>query len=567
MADGQVLIKDLPEATTVADSSFIPVDNGNLTQKISVENFNDSSNQTAKAYAEQAQAAATTATDAIADVNAKVDAAQAQANRATTQAGYAQDYAADAQTYAGNAQGYANTAQGSATNAAASASSASSSADAAQAQADIATTKAGDVQTYASNAQTYADNAQTYAGNAQGYANTAQTCANTAQSSATSAAASASAAALSADRAAAWSSNSPYIGANKNWYVYDITTEQFVDTGILAEGVKGDEGTPGNLWYTGTDVSGQSITPTIFNTGIAYANKGDLYLNVTEGAVYHCTTPGDDTTAKWVYDFTLTGGGGGGTYDYNDLVNQPKINNVTLIGNKTSSDLGLTQVNSDWNASSGVAQILNKPTLAAVATSGSYNDLNNKPTIPDAVAVKGDAESTYRTGNVNLTKGNIGLGNVGNFKAVSTVASQGLTDTEKSNARANIGAGTSSSDTKNTAGTTNSTSKLYLAGATSQAANPQTYSNANCYASGGALYSNSTQVATDGWTGTKSVDSTNQVTFTGLNDNYGYDLYCQNKLVGISAMTKTGSGTSVTLKFTLTGAASGDVCKLRIIRN
>lgn len=42
------------------------------------------------------------------------------------------------------------------------------------------------------------------------------------------------------------------------------------------------------------------------------------------------------------------------------------------------------------------------------------------------------------------TKSDIGLGNVGNFKAVSTVASQGLTDTEKANARANIGAGTSS---------------------------------------------------------------------------------------------------------------------------
>lgn len=42
------------------------------------------------------------------------------------------------------------------------------------------------------------------------------------------------------------------------------------------------------------------------------------------------------------------------------------------------------------------------------------------------------------------TKSDIGLENVGNFKAVSTVASQGLTDTEKSNARANIGAGTSS---------------------------------------------------------------------------------------------------------------------------
>ena len=42
----------------------------------------------------------------------------------------------------------------------------------------------------------------------------------------------------------------------------------------------------------------------------------------------------------------------------------------------------------------------------------------------------------------NVTKSDVGLGNVGNFKAVSTVASQGLTSTEKSNARTNIGLGT-----------------------------------------------------------------------------------------------------------------------------
>lgn len=40
----------------------------------------------------------------------------------------------------------------------------------------------------------------------------------------------------------------------------------------------------------------------------------------------------------------------------------------------------------------------------------------------------------------SYTASEVGLGNVGNFKAVSTVESQGLTDTEKSNARANIGA-------------------------------------------------------------------------------------------------------------------------------
>ena len=40
-------------------------------------------------------------------------------------------------------------------------------------------------------------------------------------------------------------------------------------------------------------------------------------------------------------------------------------------------------------------------------------------------------------------KTEMGLNNVGNFKAVSTEASQGLTEQEKANARANIGAGSS----------------------------------------------------------------------------------------------------------------------------
>lgn len=55
---------------------------------------------------------------------------------------------------------------------------------------------------------------------------------------------------------------------------------------------------------------------------------------------------------------------------YTDLSNQPSI--------------PAAQVNADWNAVSGVAQISNKPSLATVATSGSYNDLTSKPSIPSA---------------------------------------------------------------------------------------------------------------------------------------------------------------------------------------
>lgn len=39
-------------------------------------------------------------------------------------------------------------------------------------------------------------------------------------------------------------------------------------------------------------------------------------------------------------------------------------------------------LNADWNASNGPGQILNRPSLANVATSGSYNDLKDKPAIP-----------------------------------------------------------------------------------------------------------------------------------------------------------------------------------------
>lgn len=42
-------------------------------------------------------------------------------------------------------------------------------------------------------------------------------------------------------------------------------------------------------------------------------------------------------------------------------------------------------------------------------------------------------------------------------------------------------------DTKNTAGSENSTSKLYLVGAETQEANSQTYSNSNVYISNGTL--------------------------------------------------------------------------------
>ena len=89
---------------------------------------------------------------------------------------------------------------------------------------------------------------------------------------------------------------------------------------------------------------------------------------------------------------TLALSGAGTSADYidgaGDLQTFPTI--PTLTSELTNDSAFITigdvppQVNSDWAAVSGVDEILNKPTLAAVATSGDYNDLSNLPTIPTA---------------------------------------------------------------------------------------------------------------------------------------------------------------------------------------
>lgn len=118
---------------------------------------------------------------------------------------------------------------------------------------------------------------------------------------------------------------------------------------------------------------------------------------LNEGNINSYLVPSGSLTGSLSNSGTLTGqiaiGSGGGTSDYNDLSNKPQINSVTLSGNKTTSDLNISyndlddkptipaaQVNSDWNAESGVAEILNKPTipteiddLSDVDTSGVFN--------------------------------------------------------------------------------------------------------------------------------------------------------------------------------------------------
>lgn len=73
-------------------------------------------------------------------------------------------------------------------------------------------------------------------------------------------------------------------------------------------------------------------------------------------------------------------------------------------------------------------------------------------------------------------------------------------------------------DTKNTAGSTDTSNKIFLIGATSQAANPQTYSHNTAYVgTDGCLYSNNTKVSVNGHTHTVANISDLTATATELN--------------------------------------------------
>ena len=89
-----------------------------------------------------------------------------------------------------------------------------------------------------------------------------------------------------------------------------------------------------------------------------------------------------ENNAKWYSEH----GGGGGTHNYEELENKPSINNVTLVGDKSLSDLGVPTKTSDLTNDSGFITsvpvnsvngktgtvILNASDVGALPTSTAY---------------------------------------------------------------------------------------------------------------------------------------------------------------------------------------------------
>lgn len=69
--------------------------------------------------------------------------------------------------------------------------------------------------------------------------------------------------------------HSPYIGTNGNWYEWDDETEEYTDTGVKAEGPKGDPGEPGAPGedYVLTNQDKQDIAAIVDAEAVKYVSQ------------------------------------------------------------------------------------------------------------------------------------------------------------------------------------------------------------------------------------------------------------------------------------------------------
>ena len=161
---------------------------------------------------------------------------------------------------------------------------------------------------------------------------------------------------------------------------------------------------------------------------------------------------------------TLAAAGGGESGNYNNLENKPSINSVTLSGNKTAADFGLYGTN---NAPPYPVESVNAKTGEVVLTASDVNALPDTTVIPTKTSDLTNDSGFLTSAPVSSVNGKTGavVLNASDVKAlpdtttyVSSVdgssgavttnavktTAQSLSDAQKTQARTNIGAGTSS---------------------------------------------------------------------------------------------------------------------------
>lgn len=110
-----------------------------------------------------------------------------------------------------------------------------------------------------------------------------------------------------------------------------------------------------NKWHTGTAIDGAAGSESTYPaSGISSAFIGDLYLNLSTGTVYQCTTTGTAEKATWKY-MTVLSNVGYGTVQAKHLAEGAALGNIGL-NSITSAKIADRAITSEKITYSGVEQ-------------------------------------------------------------------------------------------------------------------------------------------------------------------------------------------------------------------
>lgn len=207
-----------------------------------------------------------------------------------------------------------------------------------------------------------------------------------------------------------------------------------LDVGTLTDVTVNDEsivdGTVAKIVYE-TGLGEDSSNPATVTAIRAFVNS-----SIENVAAYYVTSDANGNA------FATKAGLDAGPWYYAGSVRTPTRNDYAIVtadethGGQTAR---YTYVKGDEDVSGSWSF---QYTFNMTFTQAQVNAINSGITSAKVSAYDSHISNTSNPHGV--TKAQVGLGNVGNFKAVSTVSGQGLSDAEKTNARTNIGAGTSS---------------------------------------------------------------------------------------------------------------------------
>jgi len=256
----------------------------------------------------------------------------------------------------------------SATQAAASASSAATSATTATNEAATAATEAGIATTQATNAATSATSAANSATTATSEAGVATAQAGVATAQATNASGSATAAAGSANSAASSATTATNQATTATNQAAIATSEASTATTQATTATTQATNAAGSA--TAAAASATNASGSATSAAGSASAAGSSAVNAAVSATTATTQATSSATSAM------------------------SAAQSAAQAAESAQQATVGQINSDWNATSGTAEILNKPTFATVATSGSYTDLTNTPTVTAAGIGLGNVNNT-----------------------------------------------------------------------------------------------------------------------------------------------------------------------------